>query len=131
MNWDPNIWTFDGDFQHYDYSNKWTAYSGVTRPTERNQGGLGYYTYLDPNGTNLIGDTQFTLYPAQTPLYPAGSAEPHFRSEVNVNYVHDKNPLTPFTGVSLTVMDVGVGISYGTLADSASDTYNGYYKWRP
>lgn len=130
VNWDPDIWTFNGEFEHTDYSDKWTAYSGVTRPTERNQGGLGYYTYLDPSGSNLVGDTQFTLYPATTPLYPAGSAEPHFRSEVNVNYVHDKNPI-PVQGVSISVEGIGIGLDFGALADEASGTYNGYYKWEP
>lgn len=130
VNWDPDMWTFDGEFEHTDYSDRNTIYSSVTRPTERNQGGLGYYAYLDTNCSNLIGETQFTLYPATTPLYPAGSGEPHFRSEVNVNYVHDKNPL-PVKGVSISVSGVGVGIDFGSSADEASATYNGYYKREP
>lgn len=129
VNWDPDVWTYKGEFEHTDYSDKWTAYSGVTRPTQRAQGGLGYYAYLDPNGDNLVGDTRFTLIPAQTPLYPEGSSDPHFTSEINVNYGHDKNPLTWVTGVSFSYAGVGIGLSLGNLTDEASDTFTGYYTW--
>lgn len=88
-----------------------------------------YYAYLDPFGDNLVGDTRFTLIPAETPLYPEGSADPHFTSEINVNYGHDKNPLPWVTGVSFSIKGVGIGLTLGDLADEASDTYTGYYTW--
>lgn len=129
VNWDPTVWSYKGEFKHTDYSDKWTAYSGVTSPARRVQGGLGYYAYLDSSGKNLVGDTRFTLIPAKTPLYPEGSSKPHFTSEINVNYGHDKNPLTWVTGVSFSVEGVGVGLTLGDLTDEASDTYTGYYSW--
>lgn len=129
VNWDPTVWSYKGEFKHTDYSDKWTAYSGVTSPARRVQGGLGYYAYLDSSGNNLVGDTRFTLIPAKTPLYPEGSSKPHFTSEINVNYGHDKNPLTWVTGVSFSVEGVGVGLTLGDLTDEASDTYTGYYSW--
>lgn len=129
VNWDPDVWSYKGEFEHIDYSDKWTAYSGVTSPATRVQGGLGYYAYLDPFGDNLVGDTRFTLIPAETPLYPEGSADPHFTSEINVNYGHDKNPLPWVTGVSFSIKGVGIGLTLGDLADEASDTYTGYYTW--
>lgn len=45
-------------------------------------------------------------------------------------YVHDKNPI-PVQGVSISVEGVGIGLDFGALADEASGTYNGYYKWEP
>ena len=69
------------------------------------------------------------MIPAKTPLYPEGSSKPHFTSEINVNYGHDKNPLTWVTGVSFSVEGVGVGLTLGDLTDEASYTYTGYYSW--
>lgn len=128
VNWDPSIWSYKGEFQHVDYSDKWTSYSSTTRPTECVQGGLGYYAYLSPLGSTLVGDTRFTLVPSKTPMYPSGSGQPGFTSTINVNYVHDKNPL-PIQGVSFSVDGVGIGITFGGLADEAAASFSGRYSW--
>ena len=128
INWDSNIWSYSS-FTHTDYSDRKTPYYTYTSPAETNQGGIGYFAHLDPEGSHLIGDTTITLLPAKTPLYPASSGESHFTSAINANYVHDRN-LLPL-GLSFSYKGMGISINYTSGTDSTSDSYVGYYKWKP
>ncbi len=128
INWDSNIWSYSS-FTHTDYSDRKTPYYTYTSPAETNQGGIGYFAHLDPEGSHLIGDTTITLLPAKTPLYPASSGESHFTSAINANYVHDRN-LLPL-GLSFSYKGMGISINSTSGTDSTSDSYVGYYKWKP
>lgn len=130
VNWDPNVWNYNGDFLHNDFADNMTTTSTVTRPSYLAQGGLGYSAYLLPVGSSLHGNTKFILVPAKYPLYPSSTGKPHFTSTINVNYGHDKNPLTWVTGVSFSYEGVGVGLTLGDLTDEAATSYIGYYKWK-
>ncbi len=130
VNWDPSVWTYANEFQHVDYSNEWTEYFRQDRASNANQGGLGYYAYLNVYGSKLIGSTVFKLRPASSPMYPAGSIDPHKTSQISVNYVHDANPLL-VQGVSLSNSTFGVSIDFGLFADEASDTFTTFYKFNP
>ena len=79
-----------------------------------NQGGIGHYTDLEEWTEFVSGAMIFLLEP--TSRMTKGNA---YTTSINVEYAHEKSALT---GLSFSLDDVGVGISWNVSCDTMADT---------
>ena len=133
VDWDSSVFSYAGDFYHADYSNgsdrfSGSPYSSVNYPAFSAQNELAYYAYLDSSGTNLIGETEFTLVPVQNPMYPSGSTGNFLTTSLNVRYIHDGYPLRLVQGFSIGYEGFGISITLTNFAYERSDSHLIYYK---
>lgn len=139
VNWNADVYTYKGPFESKEYANITTKddmYYSVGRPTEQEQGGLGYFIHLgetyDPINNlpcgNVHGKGSFILEPA-SPLYhvPEDEAdEATLSTSINVNYVHNED-LTGFFPLSFSIKGVNVSVDTSGSHTEAAASCIMYY----
>lgn len=129
VNWDASLFALqEGSFLSQDKwrltgTDSWVVSKEYFRPTEANQGGVGYHTQLTKDSnfrTDMGGSTILVLLPTTT-IYDGSSKV----TSINVNYIHNKN--TIFSSFSFSKVGVGISINARWPSDGASDTANYYY----
>lgn len=109
VNWDSNVFTYDAD-SFYAVDEKfvlseggWIETDTYSRPMELNLGELGYIANLKYtermlgqviNASQCRGWAEFTLLPAS----PVDQVSVESAVSIDINYVHDRNPLPDIVG---------------------------------
>lgn len=129
VNWDSDLFSMvPGSFSSADYHNYGNGaveltVNEQTNPLKLDQGGLGYEVTLTPmQGLSsyvcvVSGSASFDLVP-RSPIYYDDNGNTH-NASINVQYVHDKNPLPGFS-LSFSYQGVGVTIDPGMFQDSVA-----------
>lgn len=129
VNWDSNLFVFSEDSFYSVDSGKveeedeWIAEFEYTRPSYREQGGLGFYSNLSAFYQRIAGAATFLLIPRISMV--SGTSK---ITEINVNYVHDRSFLFPLN-ISFNTSGLQVCFdinrnSYDEAADTANYRYS-------
>ncbi len=122
VNWDNSIFSYNSDsFYAQDYyksdaSDNWSIFKEYTTLATSNQGGIGHWTDLKGLKRYVGGAMVFLLNP-NSPMINGTT----YNTTINVEYAHAPVPLT---GLSLSILDVGVGISWNLTCDTMADSCN-------
>lgn len=142
VNWDREIFEFqENSFESYDESGDFsgdtnkitnvTTHNHTNRPTEIQQGGLGYYIPLVEGNTEWFGATasgysSFILKPKIT-MYTGARNVNSKPTTINAQITHKKSILSP--NFSFSVLNFGVsiatdGVNYDETSASSTIYYN-------
>lgn len=117
VNWNSDVFTYADGFYGQDLyksnaGDEWTVFKDTDAPAEANQGGIGYWTDLKAFKKYVGGAMLFLLVPAS----PINTGSTYYTG-INAEYAHSPVPLT---GLSFSVADVGVGLSWNLSCDTLS-----------
>lgn len=122
INWDNSIFSYNADsfyaqdFYKSNASDDWSIFKEYTTLATSNQGGIGHWTDLKGLKSYVGGAMLFLLNP-NSPMIKGTK----YNTTINVEYAHAPVPLT---GLSLSILSVGVGISWNLTCDTMSNSCN-------
>lgn len=122
VNWDNTLFSYDADsFYAQDLyksnvNDEWSIFNEYTKLAASNQGGIGHWTDLKGLKKYVGGVMSFFLNP-NSPMIKGTT----YNTSINLEYAHAPVPLT---GLSLSILDVGIGISWNLTCDTMSGTSN-------
>lgn len=122
INWDNNIFSYNADsFYAQDVyksnaSDDWSIFKEYTVLAASNQGGVGHWTDLKAFKSYVGGAMMILLKPNSSMIKGK-----KYNTTINVEYVHAPVPLS---GLSLSILDVGVGVSWTLTCDTMASPCN-------